>query len=433
MSPRDPTEVDGLWVMLVLCDEVRARRARVGCGGRPSAMFRMIWRLDRLDVEVQRADRDHHGSVFMSFVIDVGGEQRTLPASGGAMSIGGNLHTGDKISLGHLAVGPFLVLPDSVVKINVTAVNVADIESTADQVVAASDYVEKVNAAVFEITLAVTFVFAAAEVAGVHGALLIPGVVLATTVVVEAVAEAVEGIANAFTTPHCNGPVLSWFEPNAGGAWLFLARAGIAARSATGQQLTSPEECGAAPVYRLHFTVMLDPTPSPGDRAAVARQPERLDVFWVGGAGQVRTTWWDGSVSTTRWARPFDVSSLGSIEPGNPGAVTAVARDPDHLNVAWVGPQGQVQVAAWTARESPLGWRRPEEVAPAGSAAPGPVAQVARHPQRLDVFWIGSQGQIRGALWDDRRRFTAGESWKDLPPLPGWGMLPEICPAGSAA
>jgi len=389
-------------------------------------MFRMFWRLDGVDVEVQRADRDHHDAVYLSAKITVDGEERSFPVSDEPSLLGGNLHSGDRIPLGGQILGPFLVLPDSHVTICVKAVNCADIESAADQVVAATHYVHEVDAVVYKISGAAVLPFAAAMLAGAEGAVLIPGAVIVAALVVDVLDDVVTGIAGLFTNPHCNGPVLTWIDVEFGARALFDARSGAVALSTTGAHLTSPEDCGAAPSYKMHYAISLDPTPSPGEAAAVGRRPGQLDLFWVGAAGQIRATWLD-EVFTPHWAAPVDVTPLGSTDPGT-GVVTAVARDLDNMNLAWVGPQGQVQAAAWAYALSHL-----EEIAPAGNAAPGPVAQVSRHPQRLDLFWIGPQGQIQSALWDERQK-TPELGWNDILPFPGqWVRFPGVCKAGSAA
>ena len=45
-------------------------------------------------------------------------------------------------------------------------------------------------------------------------------------------------------------------------------------------------------------------------------------------------------------------------------------------------------------------WRRPFPIAPRGFASPGAVTAVARTPDQLDVFWVGADGNISSTFWD---------------------------------
>ena len=45
-------------------------------------------------------------------------------------------------------------------------------------------------------------------------------------------------------------------------------------------------------------------------------------------------------------------------------------------------------------------WRRPFPIAPGGFAHRGAVTSVARTPDHLDVFWVGADGNISSTFWD---------------------------------
>ncbi|MEV4227855.1 hypothetical protein AB0J81_12280 [Streptomyces bobili] len=52
------------------------------------------------------------------------------------------------------------------------------------------------------------------------------------------------------------------------------------------------------------------------------------------------------NTSTGTWHAPFAIAPAGSAKPG---ALTAVSRFPEHLDVFWVGPDGGIGTTYWTA------------------------------------------------------------------------------------
>jgi hypothetical protein len=90
---------------------------------------------------------------------------------------------------------------------------------------------------------------------------------------------------------------------------------------------------------------------------AVARTPDHLDVFWVGLDGSVGSTWWGAGANNARWNAAFEIAPAGSAA----GAVTAVARTPDHLDVFWVGLDGSVGSSWWDAHANNGAWNTPFE------------------------------------------------------------------------
>jgi hypothetical protein len=154
-----------------------------------------------------------------------------------------------------------------------------------------------------------------------------------------------------------------------------------------------------------------------GAVTAVARTPDHLDLFWVGLDGSVGSTWWDAGANNGAWNAAFEIAPAGSAAQG---AVTAVARTPDHLDVFWVGPDGSVGSTWWDAGANNGAWNTPFEIAPA-KAAQGAVTAVARTPDHLDVFWVGPDGSV-------------GSNWWDAGANNGrWNAAFGIVPAGSAA
>ncbi len=157
--------------------------------------------------------------------------------------------------------------------------------------------------------------------------------------------------------------------------------------------------------------------------AAVARNANHLDVFWVGPDGGIGSTFWDAAPGFG-WAdhQPFPIAPPGAAQPGSGLAV--VARTPSHLDVFWVGPDGAIGSTFWDAAAG-FGWgdHQPFPITPPGAAQPGSwVAAVARTANHLDVFWVGPDGGIGSTFWDA----ASGFGWGDHQPFP-------IASSGAAA
>ena len=93
------------------------------------------------------------------------------------------------------------------------------------------------------------------------------------------------------------------------------------------------------------------------------------------------------------WHQPFPIAPPGHATPG---AITAVSRFPEHLDVFWIGPDGGVGTNYWHQNE---GWHQPFPIAPPGHATPGAITAVSRFPEHLDVFWIGPDGGVGTNYW----------------------------------
>jgi hypothetical protein len=156
--------------------------------------------------------------------------------------------------------------------------------------------------------------------------------------------------------------------------------------------------------------------------AAVARTPEHLDVFWTGPDGAIGSTYWDAAPGNG-WGdhHPFPITPPGAAAQGS--GVAALARDLDHLDVFWIGPDGAVGSTYWDAAPG-NGWGQhsPFPITPPHAArTASPVAAVARTPDHLDVFWIGPDGAIGSTYWDA----APGNGWGQHSPFP-------ITPPGAA-
>jgi nucleoid-associated protein YgaU len=148
--------------------------------------------------------------------------------------------------------------------------------------------------------------------------------------------------------------------------------------------------------------------------AAVSRIPTAMEIWWVGAQGSVEAGYWYADAGKP-WQR-YQLAVDGSAAASH--GIAAVSRSATHMAVVWITPQGGVHGASWTEGGD---WTPfPAAIAADGSAAPdGGVAAVSSDPTGLEVYWIGTDGSVRGAAWTE----TAG-----------WQALPDpVAPAGSAA
>jgi len=151
---------------------------------------------------------------------------------------------------------------------------------------------------------------------------------------------------------------------------------------------------------------------------AISRIPNHLDVFWVGQDGGVGTAWWDQNANDGKWNAPFSIAPPGSAVAG---AITCVAHNQNHLDVFWVGQDGGVGTAWWDQNANDGKWNAPFSIAPPGSAVAGAITCVAHNQNHLDVFWVGQDGGVGTAWWDQN-----ANDGKWNPPFP-------IAPPGAAS
>lgn len=141
-------------------------------------------------------------------------------------------------------------------------------------------------------------------------------------------------------------------------------------------------------------------TAAPGTPvAAVSRRPDLLDVFVVGDnrddklGGYVYTAWWNPGLA--QWG---GWQQIGDIRVPHGGTVTAVARNPDALDIFVVDVDGRVMTNAWS--QGKAWWPQWRHIN-GGRATPGSrVAAVSRGPDKLDIFVVGTDGLVHTAAWE---------------------------------
>ncbi|HET8932581.1 MAG TPA: hypothetical protein VFN67_04035, partial [Polyangiales bacterium] len=130
------------------------------------------------------------------------------------------------------------------------------------------------------------------------------------------------------------------------------------------------------------------------------RSAESLDVFWIDRDGTVWSRRYEGTPGKERWLRSRPISPARAAAKDS--RLTAVANGPERLDVFWVGADQEIWRQWWEARDGES-WdrRRAQSVAPKRAVALGSsVAAVRRAPDKLDLFWVGSDGAIARQWWE---------------------------------
>ncbi|WP_151898886.1 hypothetical protein [Nitrosospira lacus] len=148
--------------------------------------------------------------------------------------------------------------------------------------------------------------------------------------------------------------------------------------------------------------------------SVVARAGNHMDVFWIGHDGGIGSTWWDAAPGMS-WAdhQPFPIAPAAAAGPSS--GLVAIGRKDDHLDVFWIGPDGAIGSTWWNAGTG-LGWgdHQPFAITPPHAAGDGArLACIARQREHMDVFWVGPDGAIGSTWWHD----GPGTNWGDHQPF----------------
>ena len=123
---------------------------------------------------------------------------------------------------------------------------------------------------------------------------------------------------------------------------------------------------------------------APGAIAAISRDSDFMDVFWIGIEGAVFS-----GVVERQLGDTVELAPPGSAL----GGISAVSRSTDFMDVFWTTSVGAIHSFWWNG-----GWGPVFETAPASSASPEAVATASRNSDQMDVFWI-TPGWGVGSTW----------------------------------
>jgi CSLREA domain-containing protein len=137
---------------------------------------------------------------------------------------------------------------------------------------------------------------------------------------------------------------------------------------------------------------------------AVSRTADRVDLFVVGNDGRIYTNFYDTKVSSGRWNQWAPQDPIFKVMPES--VVTAVARTPDRLDLFVVGSDGMIYTNFFDAKANK--WNQWIPGNPVFIALPqSVVTAVARTAERLDLFVVGPDGGVYRSFSD--AMFNDGE------------------------
>ncbi len=173
--------------------------------------------------------------------------------------------------------------------------------------------------------------------------------------------------------------------------------------------------------WRGWWNILTGAVPVGGTVSAVSRDPSKLDIFLVSNDGGVYTAAWDASVASGQWRGWWKILNLSAV-PGS--SVAAVARDPNKLDIFVAGTDGKTYSAAWDANVASGQWRGWWNILTGAIPAGGTITAVSRDSAKLDIFLVSNDGGIYTAAWDAN---VASGQWRGW-----WRILNGVATSGSA-
>jgi hypothetical protein len=145
------------------------------------------------------------------------------------------------------------------------------------------------------------------------------------------------------------------------------------------------------------------PAPAAGTGiSSCAREPNHIDIFWVGNDGKIYSSWWhtgdvwDNHVFQIPGSYPAPAAGTG---------VSSCSREPNHIDIFWVGSDGKIYSSWWHMNDT---WNNHVFQIPGNYPIPSAgagVSSCSREPNHIDIFWVGSDGKIYSSWWH------AGDVW----------------------
>jgi hypothetical protein len=130
--------------------------------------------------------------------------------------------------------------------------------------------------------------------------------------------------------------------------------------------------------------------------AAIARTPNNLNIFYAGFDGAIHISGWGGG----NWGTGVVPGTAGLATPGE--QVSAVTTTPGTMSIFFTGKDNDIYWLEWSAEcptrgPSLCGWQPPVKIIYAAAAVGGAVSAVARTPEKLDVFYVATDGRLHTA------------------------------------
>jgi hypothetical protein len=148
-----------------------------------------------------------------------------------------------------------------------------------------------------------------------------------------------------------------------------------------------------APWFQIHPETVF---PHDQQIASVGRAPEQIDIFTIGHDGAVWSSWWHGDGDPGGWRPWFQIHPETRFPTR--AQVSAISREPDHMDLFVTGQDNAVWSCWWHADEQ--GWRPWFQLHPQTRfSQEHAVAVTARRSDQMDLFKVGFDGAVWSAWW----------------------------------
>ena len=111
---------------------------------------------------------------------------------------------------------------------------------------------------------------------------------------------------------------------------------------------------------------------------AIARNPDHLDLFVRGTDAGIYSAYWDGANGWSSFSRSMLVSRIGLLRS------PVVARNPNHLDLFVTDTEGGIYSAYWDNASGTSSFFRIDALFATTEGTP--VTAIARNPDHLDLF-----------------------------------------------
>ncbi|HKQ75090.1 MAG TPA: hypothetical protein VJ810_15445 [Blastocatellia bacterium] len=140
----------------------------------------------------------------------------------------------------------------------------------------------------------------------------------------------------------------------------------------------------------------------------VSRAPHMLDVFMRGEDNGIYTAAWDANAAQGEWRGWWRIVNGQGAASSN---IAAVSRHPNKLDVFILGTNSRIFTAAWDQNVANGQWRGWWQILDRQAAAGTCVAAIARHAEQLDIFIVGADRHVYTAAWNQRVANAAWQGW----------------------
>jgi len=151
--------------------------------------------------------------------------------------------------------------------------------------------------------------------------------------------------------------------------------------------------------------------------AAVSRDKNLVEVFWISPDGRIQGAWYDSSNAAKPIVKKFSLFDTGTA---GSGSIAAVSRHAKSIDVFFIDPQGAIRRAEYAESDTSIDYERRWKIkanvtskndvvdlaSPITAVSRTVVSRtdVSRKTNLVDIWWRATDGSIRGASMDTSKK-----------------------------